>query len=435
MTDRDWPTVAGAVALVTAAAVVAPILGSHGHLVHASAAPWFAHVAPHVGPGTPIAVAVALAVVRWGPTVAASLKWRRALTLGFVTAYAWILGLALVDGWQRGVAGRLTTMPEYLSEVPGVDSIKEMLAQFSSRIVDGPNAWHTHVSGHPPGALLSFVVLDRIGLGGGAAAALVCIAGGALAAVAVPVTVRALGSETAARRVLPFAVLLPGAVWLGVSADALFAGVTAAGIACLAMGLTASRILSGLAWCLAAGLALAFGCYLSYGLVLMVLPVTAVIVLAHRSWWRLLAMAGATLTVIVAFTAAGFWWYDGYHLVKVRYYQGLASQRPYWYWVWANIAALVGAIGLAGAAIAVRAVRGVRLWRSPAVLLPVAALAAMAIADLTGLSKGEVERIWLPFAVWIPAGAALLPAGTDRSWLTAQAAVALLLNHVLLTVW
>ena len=50
-----------------------------------------------------------------------------------------------------------------------------------------------------------------------------------------------------------------------------------------------------------------------------------------------------------------------------------------------------------------------------------AALAAVAVADLSGLSKGEVERIWLPFVPWVLlATAALTPAlraaaGSPRS--------------------
>jgi hypothetical protein len=56
-------------------------------------------------------------------------------------------------------------------------------------------------------------------------------------------------------------------------------------------------------------------------------------------------------------------------------------------------------------------------------------------ADLSGLSKAEVERIWLPFAVWLVAAAALLPAQQIRWWLTAQAVVALAVNHLLLTTW
>jgi len=64
-----------------------------------------------------------------------------------------------------------------------------------------------------------------------------------------------------------------------------------------------------------------------------------------------------------------------------------------------------------------------------------AALLAILAADLCGLSKAEVERIWLPFAAWLPAGAALLPPPARRFWLLVQAAVALLVNHLLLTTW
>ena len=66
-------------------------------------------------------------------------------------------------------------------------------------------------------------------------AAALCIAGGALAVPAVLVTVRAVADEAAARTVAPFAVLFPGAVWVATSADAYFAGVTAWGVALLAL--------------------------------------------------------------------------------------------------------------------------------------------------------------------------------------------------------
>jgi methylthioxylose transferase len=56
-------------------------------------------------------------------------------------------------------------------------------------------------------------------------------------------------------------------------------------------------------------------------------------------------------------------------------------------------------------------------------------------ADLSGLSKAEVERIWLPFAVWFAAGAALLPARHRRWWLAVQALTALAVNHLLVTNW
>jgi hypothetical protein len=63
------------------------------------------------------------------------------------------------------------------------------------------------------------------------------------------------------------------------------------------------------------------------------------------------------------------------------------------------------------------------------------AVSAVLAATLSGLSKAEVERIWLPFAVWLLAGAALLPTSTRRGWLAAGAGVALVVNHLLLTNW
>jgi hypothetical protein len=422
----------GGLALVAAASIGAVLYLKTGRPVHASAAPWFARWWPHAGPGTAAAVVVAATVTWFGPAWAGRLPWRRLLAIGYLAAVAWTLSLALVDGWQRGLAGRLTTPPEYLTEVGGVTDIRAMLAHFTSRIVDGqPHSWTTHVSGHPPGALLVFVWLERIGLGGGAAAGLLCIAAGAAAAVAVPVAVRTLGNEQAARACLPFAVLLPGAVWLGVSADALFAGVTAAGLAALAVGLRRGRP----AWTLLSGGLLGFAAYLSYGLLLIGLLALTIVVIARPRLVQLIPAALGASAVVLAFTVYGFNWLDGYHAVKIRYYQGIASHRPYSYWVWGDLAAMVGSIGLAGVAIARRAIAALWSGRTPAVWLPIAALVAVGVADLSGLSKAEVERIWLPFAVWLPAGASLLPAADHRRWLAVQAVSALLLNHLLLTEW
>jgi len=440
----DLVTAGAALGLIALACAVAGGLYLVGRPVHASTGPFSATWLPHLGPGTPLAIAVAALVVWRGPGLAATLGWRRLLAASYASAAAWIVSLALVDGWQRGLAGRLTTPYEYLSEVGGVTDIPAMLRGFSSRILDfQPDSWTTHVSGHPPGAFLVFVVLDRVGLGGGAWAAVACVATGALIAVAVPVTVRALGDEAAARAAVPFLVLFPGAVWIGASADGMFAGVTATGLALLAVAVTRRNPAAGLG----AGLLLAFGLYLSYGLTLIAVPALAVILLARPVPWRTVGAAlGAGAAVVAAFTLAGFWWLDGYHLVVVRYYQGIASARPYAYWVWADLALVVACAGPAAAVTLRRALLDVgsaalpRRARpladlGPTVMLPCAALLAILAADLSGLSKAEVERIWLPFAAWLPAGAALLPPPTRRFWLVVQATVALLVNHLLLTTW
>lgn len=371
---------------------------------------------PHVGIGTPLAIMVAVAVVAWGPDLAARLRWRTALLLAYATSAGWILSLALVDGWQRGVAGQLTSQDEYLSAVPAITDTGVFLRTFTARILDfQPDSLITHVAGHPPGATLVFVWLDRLGLSGGGWAAIVCVLVGALTAVAVPVTVAALGKPDLARATLPFSVLFPGAVWMGVSADALFAGVTACGIALLALRTRTSALVGGVL--------LGFGAFLSYGLALI--AVVALAVCASTRSWRTLGLAvPAACAVVAAFAWAGFWWFDGYHLVVERYYQGIANDRPYWYWVWANLACLALVIGPAVAAGLPRALR---------FPLVTAAVVAVVLADVSGLSKSEVERIWLPFAVWLVPAAGLLP--RPRAWLAAQAVTALMVNHLLLTNW
>ena len=139
------------------------------------------------------------------------------------------------------------------------------------------------------------------------------------------------------------------------------------------------------------------------------------------------------------FTLAGFDWWEAYRLLVTRYYQGVGGVRPYGYWVWANLACTVLITGLATVAGLRRSVSGLlvrdRLGTPEArlALLVCAALLALLVADVSGMSKAETERIWLPFAVWLLSACAFVP--RPRAWLTAQAVLALLLNHLLLTGW
>jgi hypothetical protein len=66
-------------------------------------------------------------------------------------------------------------------------------------------------------------------------------------------------------------------------------------------------------------------------------------------------------------------------------------------------------------------------------LLARAATAAVAAADLSGLSKGEVERIWLPFAPWVTVASAALP--DDERWPVISGASAIVLTLVLRSRW
>ncbi|MEV7981988.1 hypothetical protein [Streptomyces sp. NPDC086519] len=403
--------------------------------------PLFADWDPHVGPGTPAAVLVAAAVAAYGPGLAVRLPWRGLLGAAWGACLAWTWSLALVDGWQRGVAGRLTSPNEYLTVIGRFHDIPAALRDFTHHIVSGtPAPWPAHIAGHPPAATLTFVLLDRIGLRGGGWAGAWCITVGSTACAAVLVAVRALADERLARRAAPFLVLAPAAVWVGASADGYFAAVAAWAVALLALAVTGRSV----AWAAGAGLLYGLTCYLSYGLTLFALIGAAVLVLGRR---RVRGARPAVLALLVAgaavvplvFTLAGFDWWQGYRLLVTRYYQGVGGTRPYGYWVWANLACTVVITGLATVA-GLRRAGAVLVHRRTApagqtrlAFLAGAALLALLIADLSGMSKAETERIWLPFAMWLLPACAFLP--RPRAWLTAQALLALLLNHLLFTGW
>jgi hypothetical protein len=57
------------------------------------------------------------------------------------------------------------------------------------------------------------------------------------------------------------------------------------------------------------------------------------------------------------------------------------------------------------------------------------------VATLSGLSKAEVERIWMPFGAWVAVAAVALPRLSLRGWLTAQVVTAIVVNHLLWTFW
>ncbi|MFF9456217.1 hypothetical protein [Streptomyces flaveolus] len=440
---RDLYAVVPAVLLVVAAVLIGRHIQATDHSLLVGWPPLIGRWDPHVGPGTPAAVLLAAATVAYGPSVAARLPWRVLLAASWGTASAWIWSLALIDGWHRGVAVRLTTRFEYLQVIDRWHDIPATLRDFTRHIlIDSPDNWPAHVAGHPPAATLTFVLLDRIGLRGGGWAGAWCITVGATGCVAVLVAVRALAGERLARRAAPFLVMAPAAVWMGTSADGYFAAVAAWSVALLALAVTGRSLW----WAAGSGLLFGLTCYLSYGLTLFVVIGAAVLWLGRRGVRErpvlfVPLLAGAAV-VPVAFSAAGFDWWEAYRLLVERYYQGAAGIRPYGYWVWANLACTVLITGLAtvaglrragGVLLAGRRGEAVAPGDGQAALLVTAGLLALLAADLSGMSKAETERIWLPFALWLLPACAFL--GRPRVWLAAQAVLALLLNHLLATGW
>lgn len=95
---RDLYAVAGAALLVLTAALVGVAIKRSKDVLHVGWPPLYANWLPHVGPGTPAALTVAVVVVAYGPSVAARLPRRALLLACWATATAWTFSLALVDG-------------------------------------------------------------------------------------------------------------------------------------------------------------------------------------------------------------------------------------------------------------------------------------------------------------------------------------------------
>jgi uncharacterized membrane protein YkvI len=180
---------------------------------------------------------------------------------------------------------------------------------------------------------------------------------------------------------------------------------------------------------LLAGLLWAAVLMLSYGLVLLA-PVAIGI-----AWWRrridvlLTTAVVATASLVVIGVATGFWWPDGLAATRRAYLAGAAPGRAAWVFVWLNLCALAIAVGPAVAPALHR------LRASGSTLLVAGALVGLVVADLSLMSKAEVERIWLPWMPWVLVATAALPLPHRRRWLTAQAATGIALQLALRSSW
>ena len=441
---RDGSSRAAVVGLTTglvlmAAAVAVPAVS--GWDVHVR---WFpplhAEWDPRVGVGTLPALVLGVLVTAYGTDLAQRLPWGRLLATTYAGGLAWMVSLGLVDG--VGGLGRVLDHPyEYLRTARVTHDFPATLREYVDRIPYSaePDNWPVHVAGHPPGALGFFVALDRIGLGGWLAAGLVVTVLAASTAVAVLVTLRLLGAEALARRAAPFLVVGPAAIWQCVSADALFAAVAAWGMAALAAAATARPGTRLLGWSVVAGTLLGGCVMLSYGLPLLGLLAVAVLV-AARSWRPLVPAALAAAAVVGAFAVAGFAWWEALPVLRERYWDGVASNRPPAYWMWGNLAALLfctGPLAAAGVAHTLARVRDAVLdpGRRAVTLLVGAGVAMVLAADASQMSRAEVERIWLPFVPWLLVSCAVLPTRWRRRGLALQVVAALVVQHLLHPDW
>ncbi|WP_395103628.1 hypothetical protein [Actinomadura sp. SCN-SB] len=369
------------------------------------------------------AVCVAAVSVALLPWLAQRLSWRMLLPVSWIAAIAWTVVLSLSDGLDA-LHRPLDAPTEYPA---ALDDVRADPLGWVRTFTERLGGYTTHVRGHPPLPTLVLWALEETGLRGTGWSAALIIAVGTSAVIAIAITVRCVADETTARRALPFLVLAPLTLWIATSMDAFFLGVGAWATALIAVAATRASAFASAG----GGLLLGTLPYLSYGLLpLFALPL-AVVVLArpHR---RLLAIVVCCAAVVpLAFTLAGFWWPDGVAATHETYLISRGSaQRSYAYFIIANVAVLGLLVGPATA----HALPSVLAGRRPLALLVGAALVGVAALDVSGVTRGEVERIWVPYAAWVVLAAAhhRPPA---RAWLSAQAVLAVGVQMLVQSHW
>lgn len=397
-------------------------LSASGVKLYLHAPPLFGRIDPVVSP-TIIPALVLAAFLIWRlPLFARALSWRSLLVVASASSAAWIVALAGSEGLS-GLIGPLLDKHDYLAALPRVGVDPHFLTGFTDRLWTYP----IHVQGHPPGMLLFLGGLRDVGLNGAAWAAAMIVGIGASAVAAVMITVRALSHEDNARACAPFLVLAPTAVWIGTSADALFMAAAAWAVALAALAVSSD----GRAWMplsLIAGVTAGAAMFMSYGVTALGSLVVAWPRRARTAQAAAL-MALGVVGVVTLFQLAGFSWVDGLRITVHRYEQGISSTRPHGFFFFNNLAAFSLALGPA-AFYALTRLRDRRIW-----LIVGAVGASVILSNISGLSKGEVERIWLPFAPWLLVAACAIPAPARRYWLTAQAIVAVAIQLIVRTPW
>ncbi len=340
-----------------------------------------------------------------------------ALTL--VLRLALAAGNGGTDQWSLVFEERSFEGPnEYLPALGALDfGVGFFLDRFAELVPSLP----VHAAGHPPGLLL---VLHWLGIDSAGGMAALCIAGGSLGAPLAYLAGRELLDERRARLAALLLAMAPGALLFGAtSADALY----------LTLGLLA-------AWPLAAGrrvvgaIALAVGSFFAWSL--LAVGAWAAILAWRREGWRaalaLSLLCGAVLVgfYAVLYAATGFDPIGTIRSTEEVYRAGIASTRPYWFWLFGSPTAFLLVLGLPISWLAVRA-----LARGSDVA--VAIFAVIAVAAVMGFTKAETERIWqflAPF-VCLAAAATLEERTRLRPLLAALAAQALLYEAAFGTVW
>jgi hypothetical protein len=286
-----------------------------------------------------------------------------------------------------------------------------------------------HSIGHPPGLLL---LLHWLGIDDAQAMAALTIGAGALSIPLAYLLARSMLGESRGRTATLLYVFAPSAILYGAtSADALYATVGLAAALALVRAVQRPRLSGGSL--VAGAAAFAVASFFSYAN--LAVGAWAALVAALRSHHRrALAIAAGCGAALLAFygllhLATGYDPAGVLRATETVYREGIASRRPYAFWVFGSPVAFLVALGPPIAWLALRAA-GAR--NAPALAL----FAVIVIAAVLGFTKAETERIYqflVPLAC--VAAAVSLPARRLHLVLGLLAAQTLATELLVYTVW
>jgi len=310
---------------------------------------------------------------------------------------------------------------EYL---PALGALDFGAGFFVDRFAELVPSLPVHAAGHPPGLLLAMHVL---GIGSPAGMAALTIGVGALSGPLAYLLARQVLDERRSRLAALLLALAPGALLFGAtSADAVY----------LTLGLLAAWPLAARSWTAraAGAILLAAGSFFAWSL--LAVGAWAAILTLRRDGLRqaitLGALCGVALLAFYALlhAATGFDPIGTIRSTEEVYRAGIASSRPYWFWLLGSPVAFLVVLGLP---LSWLALRGLAAGET----LAVAIFAVIATAAIMGFTKAETERIWLflaPF-VCLAAASEATERAPVRPLLAALAAQALLYELAFDTVW
>lgn len=389
-----WAVLVGAGLALTALAV------ELGAAVGVAGAPFTGSYRLSIGLPSLLAPAVAggvLLAVHRGRHI--TLPWRGLLAAGYLAAFGWAAGLALVDGVD-GLTHAVDATGGYRSDLPRIGSDP---AGFLRQYVEEAPALSVESRQHPPGPVLLLWAFGQLGLRSPVLVGLLILAIGCLSVPLVAVAVRSLSSEAAARSLVPVLALAPYAVWLAVSLDAVPLTLCAAA---LAAGVVGSEPRRSPWWAAGAGLLLGTGALFSYSVAWLGTSILVVYFVRRRPLLNVVS-GGVSLVPLGLAQLAGFVWLDGLTAAQADFSIRIGPHRSWLLWIFLDLLLVLIAAGPAVVA-AARKARRASGWP-----FEVGAALAVVFAVGSGLSRGEVERSFLPFFPWLLVAAVAPERGRD----------------------